>query len=88
MLKIYISLWDPLLFLLLHKDKFIIIFLLFVNFNSFGETFFSEGTHFFPKNISEEQIHTIHHHKTGAAFATPVSCFLIPNYKSLITNPQ
>jgi hypothetical protein len=26
-----------------------------VNFNSFGETFFSEGTHFFPKNISEEQ---------------------------------
>ena len=26
-----------------------------MNFNSFGETFFSEGTHFFPKNISEEQ---------------------------------
>ena len=55
MLKIYISLWDPLLFLLPHKDKFIIIFLLFLNFNSFGEPFFSEGTHFFPKNISEEQ---------------------------------
>ena len=55
MLKIYINLWDPLLFLLPHKDKFIIILLLLVNFNSFGETFFSEGTHFFPKNISEEQ---------------------------------
>ena len=43
------------MFLLLHKDKFIIFLLLFVNFNSFGETFFSEGTHFFTKNISEEK---------------------------------
>ena len=43
------------MFLLLHKDKFCIIFFLFINIEVFGDVYFSHGSYLFPTNISEEQ---------------------------------